>query len=56
MRAGSSFDGKHLFCEHEQVWTNLLDKKLVGHCLCDRGKDEPEPHEYEQLTLPGLEW
>lgn len=47
MRPGSSFDGIHLFCERERVWTNLLDERFRGRCLCDR-RDETRG---EQLQL-----
>lgn len=40
MRPGSSFDGKHLFCERFQVWTNLLDERWRGTCLADDRKGQ----------------
>lgn len=33
MRPGSSFDGRHLYCERHRVWTNLLDPRWIGRCL-----------------------
>lgn len=40
MRPGSSFDGRHLYCERHRVWTNLLSPKWRGHCLDDWGGSE----------------
>lgn len=51
MRAGSSFDGIHLFCEQRQLWTNLLDPRWAGSCL----EDDEKAGAPVQMALPGLE-
>lgn len=48
MRPGSCFDGKHLYCERFEVWTNLLEPEWRGHCLDPERKAKAEP---KQLSL-----
>lgn len=47
MRPGSSFDGRHLYCERHRVWTNLLDPRWVGHCL-DEGISGMVPNDVDK--------
>nr|WP_314638697.1 hypothetical protein [uncultured Olsenella sp.] len=47
MRAGSSFDGTHLWCEHYRCWTSLLGE-FRGTCLRD-WKEEERGHQMALL-------